>query len=414
MMDSRTTAHPAWLTSRRLRAHGLLLALCLWLTYAWILSSPGLLDRNGIVKGADFLHFYTLGSLAREHRGAQLYDMETQSTLTQERVPQVGRVRFVPLYGPQVSLLFAPLSMLPYSQALLVWLLLNAAIYALCCYAVWKTCPNLQSESMLVFILALGYPGFFHLIAWGQSSGLALACFTAAYLALRSQRSFLAGLALGCLVFKPQLGLASAFVIVGAGEWMMALGALLAAIAQLSVGWLYYGTSVMRGYLYHLVHVRSLFSQLEPRPYQMHSLRSFWATLIPWPHLGFALYIITAVTVLGIALSFWKTRVPLNLRFSALLIATVLVSPHLTVYDLVILAPAYLLLADLAVSDGRPTARILGMLLYLGYALPLLGPLSIWTRLQLSVPAMAGILWMMFRVAESQTEAVSEALAAKI
>jgi hypothetical protein len=414
MMDSRTTAHPAWLTPRRLRVHGLILALCLWSTYAWILSSPGLPDRNGIVKGADFLHFYTLGSLAREHRGAQLYDMQAQSVLTQERVPQVGRVRFVPLYGPQVSLFFAPLSMLPYSQALLVWLLLNGAIYALCCYAVWKTCPNLKSEGMLVFILALAYPGFFHLIAWGQSSGLALACFTTAYLALRSQRFFLAGLALGCLVFKPQLGLASAFVILGGGEWMIALGALLAAIAQLSAGWLYYGTPVMRDYFYHLVHVRSMFSQLEPRPYQMHSLRSFWTMLVPWPHLAFALYVITAVAVLGIALSLWKTRAPLNLGFAALLIATVLVSPHLTVYDLVILAPAYLLLADWAVANRRPFSRNLGMLLYLAYALPLLGPLSIWTHLQLSVPAMAGILWMTFRIAETRAEAMSEPLAAKV
>jgi len=119
--------------------------------------------------------------------------MEAQSTLTQERVPQVGRVRFVPLYGPQVSLFFAPLSMLPYSQALLVWLLLNAASYALCCYVLWKKCPNLQSESMLVFILALAYPGFFHLIAWGQTSGLALACFTAAYIAFEAVRRLVGG-----------------------------------------------------------------------------------------------------------------------------------------------------------------------------------------------------------------------------
>jgi hypothetical protein len=414
MMDSRNTAHPVWLTSRRLRVHGLILALCLWCTYAWILSSPGLLDRNRIVKGADFLHFYTLGSLAREHRSAQLYDMPAQTALIQQRVPQAGPIRFVPLYGPQVSLFFAPFSKLPYPWALFGWLFLNAAIYALCCYAVWKTCPNLKSESMLVFILALAYPPFFHLIAWGQSSGLALACFTVAYLALRSQRFFLAGLALGCLIFKPQLGLASAFLILGAGEWIIMLGALLASIAQLSVGWLYYGTPVMRDYFYHLVHVRSVFSQLEPRPYQMHSLRSFWAMLIPWPHLAFAVYVITAVAALEIALYCWRARAPLNLRFSALLIATVLVSPHLTVYDLVILVPAYLLLADWVVADGRPSPRNLGMLLYLGYALPLLGPLSIWTHLQLSVPAMAGILWVIFRIAETRAEAISEPLAAKL
>lgn len=410
-MDSQTTVQ-SWLTSRRLRAHGLILALCLWLTYAWILSSPGLLDRNHIVKGADFLHFYTLGWLAREHRGAQLYDMPAQTALIQQSLPQLGPIRFVPLYGPQVSFFFAPFSKLPYPWALSGWLLLNAAIYALCCYAVWRTCPSLQFQGMLVFILALGYPAFFHLIAWGQSSGLALACFTGAYLAMRSQRPFLAGLAFGCLIFKPQLGLATAVVMVGSAEWMIAFGALVATLAQLSVGWIYYGTPAMRDYFYQLAHVRNLFSQLEPRPYQMNSLRSFWATLIPSQQLAFPLYIASAIAVLAMALYCWRRHAPLGVRFAALLIATVLVSPHLTVYDLVILAPAYLLLADWTVANNRPWAPLFGMLLYLGYMLPLLGPLSIWTHLQLSVPVMAGILWLIFRVAESRNE--TELAAAQI
>lgn len=414
MMSSPTTSHPAWLTPRRLRVHGLILALCLWSAYAWILSSPGLVGRNGIVKGVDFLHFYTLGSLALEHRGSQLYDMPAQTALIQQRVPQVGPIRFVPLYGPQVSLFFAPFSKLPYPWALVGWLLLNAAIYALCCYAVWKTCPSMHSKGMLVLILALGYPALFHLIAWGQNSGLALACFIAAYLALRSQRFFLAGIALGCLIFKPQLGLATAFVIIGSGEWMIAFGALLAALAQLSLGWIYYGTPVMRDYFYQLAHVRSVFSQLEPRPYQMHSLRSFWAMLIPSQQFASVLYIASAIAVLAMVLYCWRRRVPLALRFSALLIATTLVSPHLTVYDLVILAPAFLLLADWTVTNNRPWAPLFGMLLYLGYALPLFGPLSIWTHLQLSVPAMAAILWMIFRATQSQTEAVSDAIAAEV
>src|SRR6201984_1975403 len=153
----------------------------------------------------------------------------------------------------------------------------------------------------------------------------------------------------------------------------------------------------MRDYFHHLVHVSSVFSQLEPRPYQMHSLRSFWAMLVPWSHLAFALYVITAVAVLAMTLYCWRTRASLNLRFAALLIATVLVSPHLTVYDLVILAPAYLLLADWIVADW---CTIPGTLVYLCSPLPRFGPLSIWTLLQLSVPAMAAILWMIFRATE--------------
>ena len=394
-MDSATTAKPTfWLNSRRLRVHGLILAVCLWSTYAWIFSTPGLLDRHGLVKGTDFLHFYTLGSLAREHRGAALYDMAAQSALAQQRVPQAGRLFFISLYGPQVSLLFAPLAALPYGWALSLWLISNAVIYALCCYAIWKTCPNLHSEGVTVFLLALAYPGFFHLIAWGQTSVLALACFTVAYLALRSGRMIIAGLAIGCLMFKPQVGLAAAFVFLVAGEWKVVCGASASALAQLAVGWLYYGRSAMRDYLYHLARVREVFGQLEPRPYQLHSLRSFWAMLLPWPQVAFGFYIATAIAVLGLALLCWRSATPLSLRFSALLIATILISPHLTVYDLVILAPAFLLLADWVVTTrSSGGAHRVGALLYACYALPLLGPLSIWTHVQLSVLAMAALLW---------------------
>ena len=392
--------HPtSWLTSRRLRAHGLLLALAVWSIYAWILATPTLRDRNGLLKGTDFLHYYTLGSLALEHRGADLYNMQAQSVLAQQRVPSAGQLLYVPLYGPQVSLLFAPLAALPYPWALAIWLLTNAASYALCCYAIWKTCPTLQSERWTVLILAVAYPAFFHLIAWGQTSALALASFTVAYMMLRSEHLFMAGLAIGCLIFKPQLGLAAAVVFLLARAWQVVAGALAAGAVQLSVGWLYYGTAVMRDYLHHLLHVREIYALLEPRPYQMHSLRAFWAMLIPWSHLGFGLYLATAIAVLWITLLYWKSPAPLPLRYSALLLATVLVSPHLTVYDLLILAPAFLLTTDwLTDHKEDPKARGLGLLLYLCYALPLIGPLSQWTHLQLSVLAMCTLLWTIRRL----------------
>jgi len=384
----------SWLTSRRLRAHGLLLALATCSIYAWVLATPTIRDRNGLVKGTDFLHFYTLGSLALEHRGADLYNMQTQSALALQKVPEAGRLFYVPLYGPQVSLLFAPLAALPYAWALIIWSLTNAAIYALCCYAVWKTCPNLQSERWTVLLLAIAYPAFFHCIAWGQTSALALACFTAAYLALRSNHLYVAGISLGCLIFKPQLALAAAAVFLLTRAWKVIAGALVAGAAQLAVAWLYYGTPVIEDYFHHLEHVREVYVLLEPRAYQMHSLRAFWAMLVPWPHVAFGLYLATSIAVLGITAAYWRSSAPLSLRYSVLLLATVLVSPHLTVYDLLILAPALLLTADwLATHKENPGTRWLGLLLYLAYALPLIGPLAQWTHLQLSVPVFATLMW---------------------
>ncbi len=143
-MNGTTLTLRTWLTSRRLRVHGLLIGLVLWTVYAWVLATPSLRDRNGLLKGTDFLHFYTLGTLALEHRGADLYDMKAESALAQQRVPQAGHLEYVSLYGPQVSLLFAPLAMLPYAWALTLWLTATVVIYGFCCYEIWKSCSGLQ------------------------------------------------------------------------------------------------------------------------------------------------------------------------------------------------------------------------------------------------------------------------------
>ncbi len=388
----------SWLTARRLGAHGAILAVCLWSLYVWMLATPGLLDRNGNLKGTDFLHLYTLGSLAAAHRGADLYNMNTQTLLAAQRVPQATGIRYLPLYPPQVSILFTPLAYLSYGWALVLWWGCSALVYGICCYGVWWACPNLRSEGRTVAILAIAYPAFFHLIAWGQTSALALGCFTLMFFALRARREFLAGLILGCLVFKPQLGLAAAVVFVSLGAWKTVAGAVLSAVTQLAAGILYYGIAPLRQWFHTIARVRSVMPWLEPKPYQTYSLRTFWSMLVPWPHFALWLYGLSAIIVLGLMIAVWRRPEPLALRYSTLVLATALVAPHLTVYDLVILAPAFLLLADW--MAGQPESRTpgwLGTILYLIYALPLLGPLSRWTHVQLAVIAMAACVYVVWR-----------------
>jgi len=392
------TSPDRWLTSRRLRAHGTILALCLWSLYVWTLATPGLRDRHGNLKGTDFLHLYSLGSLAAAHRGAELYDMNAQALLAAQRVSPAAGIRYLPLYPPQVSIVFMPLASLSYRWALALWWGCSALVYGICCYSIWRACPNLRGEGGTVAILAIAYPAFFHLIAWGQTSALALGCFSLMFFALRERQKFLGGLILGCLIFKPQLGLAAAVVFVSLGAWKTAAGAVVSGLAQLAVGVLYYGIQPLREWFHSLANVRAVLPWLEPKPYQTYSLRTFWSMLVPWPDFAFALYGLSSIVVLGVTIVVWRHPVPLALRYSALLLATVLVAPHLTVYDLVILAPAFLLLADWMV--GQPESRSprwLGTILYLIYALPLLGPLARWTHVQLAVIAMAACVYMVWR-----------------
>jgi hypothetical protein len=393
-----------WLTSRRLRAHGLLLALTIWAFYIWTIATPTLRDRNGNLKGTDFLHFYTLGSLAIAHQAGELYNMDGQAAMATQRVPNAAGIRYLPLYPPQVSLVIAPLAHLSYGWALASWWLGTAVIYGACCYWIWRVCPNLRDFGGTVALVAMAYPAFFHLIAWGQTSALALACFTVGFLLLRDQREFAAGLALGCLIFKPQLGLAAAIVFILTRRWRFLAGAAVSAAAQIAAGIAYYGVDPFRSWLRMLRAVPALLPSFEPRPYQTYCLRTFWSMLVPWNGAALGLYVISAIVALAGTVAIWKHRESLSLKYSALLLATVLVSPHLTVYDLVILAPAILLLTDWLISHASAPQGT-GTLIYLVCALPLLGPYVRWTHVQLSVIVMATLLYFIWRMIDKQDRA---------
>ena len=401
------------LTPRRLAIYASLLASCLWSAYAIDLATPGLRDRAGNFKAADFLHFYTAATLIRNGRADVLYDPSVLAALQQKMLPQSAGTYFVAMYGPQVYLLFTPLATLPYGWAALIWSLLNCAIYAGCCYALWRSSPALKRCGHLVFLLAVAYPGFFSLIAFGQSSAPALVLFTLAFLALKIRQPFLAGLAIGCLIYKPQLGIAAAIVFTMAGEWRIIAGAAIAAATQLGLAWTLFGSEVLRHHAEMLLRLSPAQPFLEPKLYQMHSLRSFWMLLVPWRSGAMGLYLISAVAALAITVACWRKGCDLRLRYAALLFCTALVAPHLWIYDLVILVPAFVLTADWALeSSSNPLKSLLGVVLYGCYVLPLLGPITSVIRLQLSVPAFAVCLWVLWSVIREPEPQTSFALPA--
>lgn len=385
------------LTARRLLTHAGLLAVCVWSLYAFNLATPGLRDRAGHIKGADFVQFYVGGYLARTGRLWDLYDLPAFAAWQHALVPASAGGYLAAFYGPQVYLAFWPLARLSYGWAVVAWALLNCALYLACCYALWRCCPKLRPHAGTVFLLAIAFPGFFNLIAFGQTSGPALALFTLAFLALRSRRNYLAGLAIGCLMYKPQLGLAAAVVFVLAAEWRIVAGAIAGAVAQLAFAWTWFGAAAMKPYFGVLL-TRQPWAFIEPKLYEMQSLRGFWFLLLPWQGLAGILYALTAIAVLGVALVCWRSRAPLPLRYSALLLATVLAPPHCLIYDLVILAPALLLLANWALEHKEAGAGpALRVFLYAAYALPLLEPLAKFSHVQLSVLGFGVLQWLVWR-----------------
>lgn len=397
-----------WLTPRRLRAQAIVLALCLWGVCAVDFATPGLFDRAGNIKFQDFLPFYISAHLIAQHREALLYDRGTQQKELEEIVGTT-RAEVPYLYGPQVALLFIPLVSLPFAAAAGIWVVISVLIYFGCLYLLWKHCRALDSgpasrarnsSVKLQFLLpALAFPPLFHVFVRGQISALILLCFTAAYLAFQSNRPWLAGIALGFLILKPQFLLAVPLILLFARTWKSLSGLLLSAAGQLASARLYFGATVMEKYFDLLIHPQRWLSatELSLAPIQMHSLRAFWTLLIPSQTIAFSLYAVTSLLTIALAAAIWRSHASLALRFSALIVATILVNPHLFIYDLLILAPALLLIVNWCLANRQQKlSSCLLALCYLAFVLLLFGPLSRWTHLQLSVIVFATLLWTLF------------------
>jgi glycosyl transferase family 87 len=387
----------AWLKPSRVRAQALLLALCLWGVCVIDFATPGLFDRAGNIKFQDFLPSYISARLIAQGRAAELYSEQVAANAIQALIGQPSRVRLPNLYGPQVGLLFVPLARFSFPIAARIWVATSLFIYFGCIYVIWKSCPNLRPRASTVAICAIAFPPLFHFFVRGQTSALALACFTAAYFAFRADRKWLAGFALGFLFFKPQFLVAIPIVLLLARAWKEFLGLVVSASAQFALAKISFGPVVMHAYFDALRNFSRGGVELSLAPIQMHSLRSFWTLLIPQPELALTFYVLSSVVVIALAASVWKSPAPLAIRFSALTLAAVLVNPHLFVYDLLVLAPALLLLVDWTLIHEQSATSGLRLLLYFAYVLPLFGPLSRWTHVQLSVPSFVAVLWVLLR-----------------
>src|SRR6185436_11535294 len=143
--------------------------------------------------------------IAREHDAASLYDIDKMADVAQRVLPGHQRVLYPPVYGPQVSLLFRPIAMLPYVPARHLWLAITVLVYGLCTFAIWRTCPRLVDKPGTTALLLVAAPALHYVAGFLQVSVIGLVCVSGAYLALRANRPFLAGLAFGLLAYKPPL-----------------------------------------------------------------------------------------------------------------------------------------------------------------------------------------------------------------
>jgi alpha-1,2-mannosyltransferase len=322
---------------RQARGHAMIAAVIGWLSVAAFVGlGPSNRSLFGPLKWADFAHFYTLGHVARTRSTALLYDGSALHARQVALVADSSDEGFLPVYGPQTALLFAPLSLLPYFTAGLLWALATMAIYACVVWLAWRPARRVLPDRVFLIAAALAFPPIWQLILHGQTTAVVLVAFTAGWAALEADRRVLAGLALSLIAIKPQFGLVLAPVALLAGEWRLIAGVLVGVCVQALAVVIVFGVSALAAYASAISRLPALTDALEPNAYKMHSLRSLThmlpgrADAIAWG--------ILSVAVIAATGWVWRRPQAWRLRLGVLVMASALVNPHLTIYDVTVLA----------------------------------------------------------------------------
>lgn len=319
-----------WLTPARMRGYSLiLLAISALAIIVWIALSDGLVDRNGKPIGTDFSNVYAAGTLGWAGKAADAYVPALQHA-AEKAVFGDATPFFGWHYPPFFFVVAFAVAALPYAWGLLAWMVAGLAAYLATIRAI------LPRDG--IWLIALAFPAVFVNIGHGQNGFLTTALLGCA-LQVMDRRPWLAGVLIGLLAYKPQFGVLIPLALLASGRWPAIIAAAATVIALAIVTTLCLGTGIWQAFLGSTAFTQHVVLELGGTGWEkiqsIFSAVSAWGASVPVAY--------TAQATLGVALAvsivwLWRSDAAFDLKASALATASLLATPYVLDYDLVVLA----------------------------------------------------------------------------
>ncbi|TBW37674.1 DUF2029 domain-containing protein [Siculibacillus lacustris] len=309
-------------------------------------------DASGKPLGTDFVSFWTASRMALAGAAPQVWDIARHGAAEAEIFgPSDGYVAF--FYPPIFLLICWPLALLPPVTALAAWLTVTGGA-ALAALRAW-------SGRRLGTLAFFAFPAVFVTAGHGQTAFLTTALF-AGGATLIDRRPVLAGMLFGGLAFKPHLAIVLPVLLLAGRQWrclgaMVATGAGLAALSVAA-----FGIEAWAGFLATAEVARATLEEGLVDPAKMVSVFAAVKLLGGTTKLAFALHGGVAVAVLAVAV--WVVRTAASGAAIAALAAaaTVLASPFLLDYDLMLSAVPMIFLLREGLAGGFRDYEKIGLL----------------------------------------------------
>ena len=292
-------------------------------------------EATGTV-GSDFLAFWGAGQLQMTGPAARVYDLAAEYAAQMAS----GTGQMVAYVNPPPYLfLTAPLGLMPYGTAWIVWALAGWAVWFL---VARRILPNGGASGALAIF---AFPAAYLSASHAQNGFITGALLIAAVLTLRRSQA-LSGALFGLLVIKPHLALLVPFWLAAGRKWTAVAAAAASATLVCLASLLVFGIDTWRAYPQSFQVSQILMAQTNGEfflrmctPYAL--LRVLFGPTAAMIGQG----LITLFTG-ALACLYWRRAPSEEAAGAMLLAATALASPYLFSYDLPFLAmPVFFLVA---------------------------------------------------------------------
>ena len=319
-----------------------------FIIYVWTIDWRGAIPRDAttLVVGRDFLNFWMYGRAAGSADPGQFYDLAAyREALHSLFGMELNGPNWS--YPPSIMLLAAPFGQLSYLAALACWTMIGVVAFV---SVGRKHVPDWR----VLIPVALSPAALFCLIS-GQSSFLTTAIMIAAF-TLLDRRPVAAGVLIGLLSIKPQLGILFPVMLMASGRWRVFIVAAATTLALIGLTAMAFGAQVWIDFVTKGLAVQGLVLA-DPDGIATPFFPTVFMNLR-----GLGLGYAAAMTVQGMFAVFAMAAVAWAFRFRkeadpALLLAlflacTVAASPYLLAYDLLPLTFAAVALLARSSLDG--------------------------------------------------------------
>jgi hypothetical protein len=324
-------------------------------------------DEKGLGIPTDFVNVWSAGKLVLDGHPAQAYDWDIQKQVQVAVLGQSYQGNFAWHYPPPFLFVASLLAHFPYTVAFIGWAAASLVPYV----AVMRGIVGRPFG----LLLALAFPVVLTNTLVGQN-GFLTASLIGGALYLMPMRPVLSGICLGLLSYKPQYGLLFPLVLIAASQWTVFFTAGAVAVAMALASWLAFGTESWQAFFHWMPMFSQAFLTEGRAPWgKMQSIFAVVRFFGGTEPLGWLFQWIMSATVAVVLTLVWRSRISYPLKAAALATGTLLITPYLFLYDLMVLAIAMAFLVRIGLRKGfeRHELPALGLAVALLMFYPLVG-----------------------------------------